>query len=127
MAGIQNGVVKTGHVRTALIAFSVILITAPSQAGDHGQYRHISHDITTWIENLTDAKGVPCCSGADGMVPSAWVIGPRHYRVKIQGAWLDVPDRAVIKAPNRLGHPVVWIGDDGEAVTVRCFLPGPLS
>ncbi len=123
----MNGIGKTSHIRTALVTLSVVLFAAASQARDYGQYRHVAHDIKTWIENLTDDKGIPCCATADGVVPDAWEIGPGHYRVRIYSAWLDVPDAAVIKAPNRLGHTVVWIDASEDVMGVRCFLPGPLS
>jgi len=50
-----------------------------------------------------------------------------HYRVKIYGEWLDVPDAAVVKTPNRLGHAVVWTDTSEDAIRARCFLPGPQS
>jgi hypothetical protein len=59
-----------------------------------------------------------------------------HYRVKVDGQWIDVPDTAVVKGPNYLGHAVVWMdkkpqGDaDADSYInkfphIHCFLPGP--
>jgi hypothetical protein len=123
----MNDVGKRGHIRAALITLSVVTFATASQARDYGQYRHVPHDIKAWIEKLTDDRGVPCCATADDVAPDAWEMGPRHYRVKIYDAWLDVPDAAVIRAPNRLGHTVVWIDTSEDVMGVRCFLPGPLT
>lgn len=113
--------------RSALVALAVLLSAAGSQAGDDGRYRNVRPDIEAWIESLTDKQGIPCCATADGGVPDAWEMGPHRYRVKIHGEWLDVPDAAVIRTTNRLGHAIVWIDSDGETMGVRCFLPGPLT
>jgi len=95
-------------------------------------------DIKGWIEGLTDQSGANCCSDADGTKPEEvdWDMGEKHYRVKVAGQWIDVPDVAVIKGPNYLGHAVVWLyeeplqGDVGDESFVDfpyilCFLPGP--
>ena len=31
-----------------------------------------------------------------------------HYRVRIEGDWVDVPEDAVITEPNRVGRTMVW-------------------
>jgi hypothetical protein len=111
--------------RVALVALAVLASGAVSQARDYGQYGNVPRGIKAWIENLTDHRGIPCCATADGTVPDVWEMGASHYRVKIYGEWLDVPDAAVIKAPNRLGHAVVWIDSSEDVMGVRCFLPGP--
>lgn len=115
--------INSRHV--ALITLTVLVSGAVSHARDYGQYRHVPRDIKAWIENLTDHRGIPCCATADGAVPDVWEMGASHYRVKIHGEWLDVPDAAVIKAPNRVGHAVVWIDTSEDVMGVRCFLPGP--
>jgi hypothetical protein len=113
--------------RCITLATLVILATAViSHARDYGQYPFVPREIKAWIESLTDDKGIPCCATADGAVPDVWEMGASHYRVKIHGEWLNVPDAAVIKAPNRLGHAVVWIDASEDVMGVRCFLPGPL-
>lgn len=108
------------------------------QAGESDQYQRISRDLKTWIDGLTDQAGANCCSNADGAAPDGvdWDIGANHYRVKVEGQWIDVPDTAVVKGPNYLGHAVVWMdkAPQGNADAdsyinefphIRCFLPGP--
>ena len=35
-----------------------------------------------------------------------------------------VPDDVVIKDPNKVGHPVVWIYFEQGAIKIRCYAPG---
>jgi len=104
---------------------------AISQDRDNGKYSQVSQEIKTWFKHLTNKSCDPCCDSADGLLPDAWEIGPKHYRVKIYGEWLIVPNHAVINDPNRLGHAVVWLepswtlGESEGSDAVRCFLPGP--
>jgi hypothetical protein len=127
-----------GHHRKVILAAAALVTLAGvaiSQARDNGQYGHIPQQIRQWVEGLADGKGIPCCATADGTVPDefTWDIGANHYRVKVYGQWVIVPDAAVIKGSNRLGHAVVWIAYDDPVfeaepvLMVRCFLPGPAS
>jgi hypothetical protein len=119
----------------AAATLGTLACAAASQARNLGQYSQVPQDIRTWVESLADGKGIPCCATADGTVPDefAWDIGANHYRVKVYGQWVIVPDAAVIKGSNRLGHAVVWVeADEADftgtlepTVSVRCFLPGP--
>jgi len=120
--------------RVALIVSAVLVSGAVSHARDNGQYSHLSRDIKAWVEKLTDQAGVNCCSTADGVRPREveWDISKNYYRVKVDGKWLVVPDSAVVRGPNRLGHAVVWLYyefeiDEHTYAYVRCFLPGQAS
>jgi hypothetical protein len=120
----------------AFVLAGTLSVAAVSHARDRGQYTQVSRDIKAWIERLTDRDGTSCCETADGVRPKEveWDISGNHYRVKVDGKWLIVPDSAVIKGPNRLGHAVVWLyynyeleADESESTQIRCFLPGPGS
>jgi hypothetical protein len=121
--------------RFALIALAVLLSAAGSHARDSGHYQNVPPDIGAWIGSLTDTNGIGCCATADGERPQAidWDMAANHYRVKVRGQWIAVPDSAVVKGPNRLGHAVAWLEydwdiDTGEqTMRVRCFLPGAVS
>lgn len=87
-----------------------------------------------WWDGLASGKGL-CCSFADGekVEDVDWDTqrdanaddGEVHYRVRLQGKWIDVPPAAVITEPNRFGPSVVWPYVDAEHNTqIRCFLPG---
>jgi hypothetical protein len=51
-----------------------------------------------------------------------------HYRVFVEGQWVD-PDDRVVREPNRAQVPLVWTYHDIDSLTgktpinVRCFLP----
>jgi hypothetical protein len=50
-----------------------------------------------------------------------------HYRVRLEGRWIDVPDDAVVTEPNRAGRTMVWpMRFDGETF-IRCFMPGSVA
>lgn len=51
-----------------------------------------------------------------------------HYRVRIDGEWVNVPDEAVITEPNRIGRTMVWpIRDGVGGLYIRCFMPGSMT
>jgi len=85
------------------------------------------------FDHLASGKGL-CCSMADGeaVADPDWESKDGHYRVHIpnnQGTptWYDVPDDALITEPNLAGRTMVWpIRFDGT-VTIRCFIPGPMT
>lgn len=88
-----------------------------------------------WWNALGSGKGL-CCSFADGQCvedvdwdtqrsAAAGDDGEIHYRVRLNGQWIDVPPDAVVTEPNKFGPAVVWPYQDGDGVTqIRCFLPG---
>lgn len=94
-----------------------------------------------WWDALGSGKGL-CCSFADGQrvedvdwdtqsgcEPAPWQNGADkcglHYRVRLSGKWIVVPDSALVTDPNKFGPAVVWPYKDADGVTqIRCFLPG---
>lgn len=88
--------------------------------------------LAPWYESLRrpDGIGGPCCSMADCRNVSARTTRD-GYQVLIDGAWLDVPPRAVINVSNPTGKPVAcWLRspDKGAFVTtIMCFVPGPMT
>ena len=67
------------------------------------------------------------CSFADGFRVGDvdWDTQGGHYRVRLYGEWIVVPNNAVVSEPNKFGPAVVWpyMGTDGQT-QIRCFLPG---
>jgi hypothetical protein len=54
-----------------------------------------------------------------------WDTQDGHYRVRIHGEWIVLPDAAVVTEPNRFGPTVVWPYNDRYGNTqIRCFMPG---
>jgi len=99
------------------------LISPPGRAHDH---QH--PELDKWFESLKSGKG-PCCSDADGSAVSDvdWETTGSHYRVRIDGEWIDVPDEAVITEPNRIGRAMVWPIKGYLGITIRCFMPGSMT
>ena len=98
------------------------------QARDRGQFANANPDIKAWFDRLASRKG-PCCSDADGSAVSDvdWETSGGHYRVRLEGEWIDVPEEAVITEPNRVGRTMVWPIRGYLGLTIRCFMPGSMT
>ena len=109
-------------LKTSLLIF---LITSVVWARDpDGRYEN--SPLKPWFDQLKSSRGDLCCSVADGIVDPEWRSQDGHYQVFIEGNWIDVPDSAVVKEPNRLGRTLAWIVR-GERVWIRCFMVGTLT
>lgn len=121
------------------IILTSILICFATLAVAHDNHYAISDDMKNWFQGLKSEKG-PCCADADGSViqDADWESKDNHYRVRIEEKWWDVPDGAVINAPNLYGPTMVWpIRQNGNSygygvksgtiVDIRCFMPGSMG
>ena len=101
------------------------IFVAPALAHDP------SHpELNEWFDRLASGKG-PCCSLIDALTVADpdWESKDGHYRVRLDGKWIDVPDDAVITEPNRAGRTMVWPMPPkfkGDAINIRCFMPGSM-
>jgi len=97
-------------------------IVAPVR--DDGRYAN--SPLKSWFDRLASGNGL-CCSFADGFRVDDvdWDTQDGHYRVRLNGEWIVVPDSSVVSEPNKFGPAVVWpyMGIDGQT-QIRCFLPG---
>jgi len=118
--------------RTAVQIVGAALLLAMAsqivQARDRGQFASANPEIKAWFDRLASRKG-PCCSDADGSAVSDvdWETSGGHYRVRIDGEWVEVPDEAVITEPNRVGRTMVWPIRGYLGLTIRCFMPGSMT
>ena len=133
-------------MRIAIAACAVGLLASTSAgARDDGRYHDMAPGMHAWFDQLASGKGL-CCSFADGHSVSDvdWdtknscemgkgggagnievPICEPHYRVRLNGEWVVVPDAALVTEPNRFGPAVVWPYLDAEGTTqIRCFIPG---
>jgi hypothetical protein len=131
--GPENPQGRTGRWRTPLIVgLALLLLGLASQLGharDRGQFANANPELRAWFNGLKSQKGL-CCSDADGSAISDadWESGNGHYRVRIDGEWVNVPDEAVITEPNRIGRTMVWpIRDGVGGLYIRCFMPGSMT
>jgi hypothetical protein len=88
--------------------------------------RYGNSPLNSWFDRLESGNGL-CCSFADGfrIDDVDWETQDGHYRVRLNGEWIAVPDDAVVSEPNKFGPAVVWpyMGANGQT-RIRCFLPG---
>ena len=127
-AGYNHGA-NMGHLNhlgsSVLIAFLVFPGASP-MARDDGRYS--ASPLKPWFDSLRSSLG-PCCSDADGVIVADpdWESKDGHYRVRLDGEWIMVPDEAVITEPNRAGRTMVWPVKDALGISIRCFLPGSMT
>jgi len=112
--------------RVSMIAILLALPTSFVLARDDGRYAN--SPLKPWFDSLKSGRGL-CCSNADGIAVSDpdWDSKDGHYRVRLEGEWIEVPDDAVITEPNRAGRTMVWPIQSALGKSVRCFLPGTMS
>lgn len=87
-------------------------------------------ELNDWFMGLKNHKGYPCCDGSDAtrLEDPDWENVNGHYRVRLEGEWVEVPDDAVVDGVNRLGPALVWpYYLDGKLVGIRCFMPGAMA
>jgi hypothetical protein len=88
--------------------------------------RYANSPLKSWFDRLASGNGL-CCSFADGFSVENvdWDTQDGHYRVRLYGEWIVVPDNAVVTEPNKYRPAVVWPYMDTDGQTqIRCFLPG---
>lgn len=100
----------------------VVIFTSTVFAHDHDR-----PGLNDWYTSLKSGKG-PCCDGpgkdAKHLSSEDWESKDGHYRVRIDGKWIDVDDSAVLKQPNRDGRTLVWLYWISGEPYARCFIPG---
>jgi hypothetical protein len=129
--GLENLRHRCAGRKTAPLTIGLALLALTSHLGharDRGQYGNANPELKAWFEGLKSGKG-PCCSDADGTAVSDvdWQSAGGHYRVRLDGEWVDVPDEAVITEPNRVGRTMVWPLRGYLGLTIRCFMPGSMT
>jgi hypothetical protein len=110
----------------ALIAVACLSAIFGGAALGRDDGRYANSPLKSWFDQLASGKGL-CCSFADGfsIEDVDWDTHDGHYRVRLNGIWIDVPESAVVTQPNRFGPAVVWPYQDSEGGTqIRCFMPG---
>ena len=105
-----------------VIVLALFLLHKPAAAHDHQR-----PDLNNWFMGLKSTIGhAPCCSGSDAEVLKDvdWESKDGHYRVRIDGQWVDVPDGAVVDEPNLDGQTLVWPIRGYMGIGIRCFMVG---
>ena len=117
----------TAPLKLGVVALVSVAAVQFAQARDPDG-RYANSPLKQWFDGLRSGKG-PCCSDADGSAVSDvdWESKDGHYRVRLDGQWIDVPEEAVITEPNRAGRTMVWPIRGYMGVTIRCFIPGSMT
>ena len=92
-------------------------------AFDNGQYNDMPPDIRAWFRNVLAPNGLPCCDISDGH-RTEYDVRDGAYWVPIEGEWMLVPERAVLRnVANPVGQAVVWYVHDRGSIIISCFVP----
>ena len=102
-----------------------------------GQYDNVSPFVRDWFARQQvpggPQRGMSCCSVADGTYAEEDIRkgadGTDHYWTRYKtpagdSDWQEVPDEALIQAPNPNGAAVVWYWFSDGKPKIRCFIPG---
>jgi hypothetical protein len=91
----------------AALALGLTTMLVPGQLVARDDGRFANSPLKPWFDHLASGKGL-CCSFADGVTVQDvdWDTQDGHYRVRIYGQWLVVPDVPVVTEPNRFGMAV---------------------
>ena len=108
--------------------FSALLFIEAAGARDIDG-RYAGSPLKPWFDQLKSGGGALCCSDADGTAISDtdWRSKDGGYEVFLEGQWMRVPDEAVVTEPNRAGRTMVWPLRGYMGLTIRCFMPGPMT
>ena len=107
-----------------LVVLACLSEAAPAVlAFDNGQFGDVSPDIRAWFKSVMAPNGVPCCDISDGHRTEYDVRGGSYW-VPIEGQWMLVPERAVIRdRGNPVGQAVVWYVHHRGEIIISCFVP----
>ena len=92
-------------------------------AFDNGQFENVPPDVRAWFKSVIAPNGVPCCDISDGH-RTEYDVRNGAYWVPIEGEWMAVPERAIIRdRGNPVGQAVVWYVRHGGSIIISCFVP----
>jgi hypothetical protein len=107
----------------ALLTVTLLSLMSVARAIDTGQFENVPDDVRAWFKSVRSPSGVPCCDIADGH-RTAYDVRSGSYWVPIEGEWMQVPERAVIRDGNNpIGEAVVWYVHHRGAIVISCFMP----
>lgn len=119
-----NGWLALIIVSLILLIMALLVHTKPARAHDHAR-----PGLDKWFKALESRAKAACCDGTDAtrLDDVDWESRDGHYRVRIKGKWIDVPESAVVDGPNKAGPAMVWPIEGWGGLTIRCFMPGAMT
>ncbi|MDN5001274.1 hypothetical protein ACFQZO_10300 [Bradyrhizobium sp. GCM10027634] len=116
-------------IRVPATAVAVLSLSIAASARDpNAKYAQADPEMHRWFEQLKSEGGEGCCALSDGntLQDTDWRSRNGHFQVFLEKEWINVPEAAVVRAPNLSGRTVVWpYYEDGHPI-VRCFMPGSM-
>jgi hypothetical protein len=113
----------TSNFLRGLLIASLAGLPIAAQALDNGQYGGVPDNVRSWFKSVRSPHGVPCCDISDGH-RTDYDVRAGAYWVPIEGQWMEVPERAVIRdRGNPVGQAVVWYVHHRGAIIISCFVP----
>jgi hypothetical protein len=110
-------------VPQAALLMCVLMLARAASAFDHGQFDNVPPDIRAWFKSVIAPNGVPCCDISDGH-RTTYDFHDGSYWVPIEGQWMAVPERAIIRdRGNPIGEAVVWYVHHRGSIIISCFVP----
>lgn len=106
----------------SLFLLVMALSIHPIRAHDHGR-----SSLIDWLKTLQNRNNALCCNGDDTDAIEDWEAKNDRFRVKFRGEWYDVPDSAIVDGPNKGGDALLWMNKGFLGMSVRCFMPGPMT
>ena len=88
---------------SVLLLAAVPRSTGAAFAFDNGQYNDVPPDIRAWFKSVMAPNGVPCCDISDGH-RTEYDVRNGAYWVPIEGEWMLVPERAIIRDARQSGR-----------------------
>lgn len=107
------------------VLLTLLLAVPPSMslAVDRGQFENVPDHIRSWFKSVRSPTGVPCCDISDGH-RTEYDVRNGNYWVPIDGQWMQVPDKAIIRdGGNPVGEAVVWYVKHSGNIIISCFVP----
>lgn len=120
----------TGRAWLTLIVFSLALLLFALWVHPIRAHHPDRPDLDPWFSGLASGRGACCGSprvDATVLVDADWESKGGQYRVRIDGEWVDVPADAVVNKPNLYGRALVWPNRGWGGLSIRCFMPGPMT
>lgn len=120
------------RIHAILIIAATLLLCTSVLAKNDGRWSQLDPAKREWFRNqiVPDGrhKGQICCNEADGVDAQEDIRGEKYWVTFTANGkeipWMEVPDEAVIRGPNKYGTPVVWFWFENGEVKIKCYAPG---
>lgn len=116
-----------GCLAVAGLGLMAVVVLIWALLGVRAHAHDLEHpELDNWYMGLRSPGHGPCCDGSETthLADVDWDSHDGHYRVRLDGQWVDVPDDAVVTEPNRDGRALLWAFKGSSGWYIRCFMPG---